>query len=718
MKNKPRYEDSLAVKRPDLAAEWCFEKNEGMTPEDVSPGLNLKVYWKCKVTSHSPWEARIFRRTYGQGCPRCPRRPPYEKSFAFVRPDLVSEWHPTLNEELTPADVYANSNTKYWWLCSAETSHDPWLATPAKRNNDRGCPTCSGSRTTPTYNLAVLFPDLLKEWHYELNIGIDPYKIHPKSGQKVWWKCSKDDSHEPWEAVVASRANGVGCPRCGGKIITSERSLAFVYPELAKEWHPTKNTMNPDEVFAVSNNKAWWICLKDPNHPSWEAKIANRVKGDGCPYCSGHRLSDDNRLSKICPDLVNEWHPLKNGSLTPDDVSFGTRSKVWWQCKANPSHEWKASVANRSKGRGCPHCKQSSLEIRVYTELKTVFPDAMIREQVNNQECDVFIPSIRFAIEIDGCDWHINRIEKDKNKNRILNKANVFLLRIRDNGLPLINEYDIQYNIDKKDEKTDLGLLKKIFAIAQEKCLDSTANSQIADYLQRDTLANNSEYATLLYCAVLPGRSLLEKHPEVAKEWHPTKNLKLGPEHVTHSSGRKAWWQCSIDPSHEWEAYIANRSKGHGCPYCTNQKPTESNNLAVRYPDLVSEWHYPLNELKPEDFLPNSSRKVWWKCKDPTHLPWEAVIYSRTAGNNCPYCSGRKVCDSNSLATLDPEIAKEWHLSLNGDKTPNDFTVSSSFYAWWQCLKNKDHSWYSKIANRHVFRGKCPHCRKEDGNID
>ena len=34
----------------------------------------------------------------------------------------------------------------------------------------------------------------------------------------------------------------------------------------------------------------------------------------------------------LYPDLVKEWHPTKNGDLTPNDFTHGSGKKVWWLC--------------------------------------------------------------------------------------------------------------------------------------------------------------------------------------------------------------------------------------------------------------------------------------------------------------------------------------------------------------------------------------------------
>ena len=136
--------------------------------------------------------------------------------------------------------------------------------------------------------------------------------------------------------------------------------LSIVYPELAREWHPTKNGgLTADSVTLGSNKKVWW--LGKCGH-EWEAVIYKRVNGRGCPYCSGKRvLKGFNDLGTKNPELAKEWHPTKNGDLTPYDVTSGSSKKVWWLGKCG--HEWEASIVNRSRlESGCPFCRKRSKE--------------------------------------------------------------------------------------------------------------------------------------------------------------------------------------------------------------------------------------------------------------------------------------------------------------------------------------------------------------------
>ena len=66
-------------------------------------------------------------------------------------------------------------------------------------------------------------------------------------------------------------------------------------------------------------------------------------------------------------------------------------------------------------------------------------------------------------------------------------------------------------------------------------------------------------------------------------------------------------------------------------------------------PTLANEWNYEKNNgLTPADVMPNSDKKVWWKCKNGHE--WQAMIGNRHRGNGCPYCSGRyAIKDENDL---------------------------------------------------------------------
>lgn len=141
--------------------------------------------------------------------------------------------------------------------------------------------------------------------------------------------------------------------RNGRRIIKGVNDLATCYPAVAATWHPTKNDdLQPSEVLPGSHRPVWWIC--EHGH-EWQAQIKSRVSGSGCPVCANRMvLAGVNDLATINPELARQWHPTKNGDLTPRDVLAGSRRKVWWICEHG--HEWQADVSSRNHGTGCPVC--------------------------------------------------------------------------------------------------------------------------------------------------------------------------------------------------------------------------------------------------------------------------------------------------------------------------------------------------------------------------
>ncbi len=164
--------------------------------------------------------------------------------------------------------------------------------------------------------------------------------------------------------------------------IKGVNDLETLFPEVAKEWHPTKNgEFRPSDFKPGSKHVAWW---KGSCGHEWQVAIYSRTKNgkSGCPICANLMvLVGYNDLATTNPSLADEWHPTKNGNLKPTDVIAGSMKYAWWKCKNG--HEWRAIIRNRNQGYGCPECKtytQTSFpEQCIYYYLKKVFPDAINR---------------------------------------------------------------------------------------------------------------------------------------------------------------------------------------------------------------------------------------------------------------------------------------------------------------------------------------------------
>ena len=644
-----------------------------------------------------------------------PKKPNIGESLADLRPDLALEWHHSKNGELTPYDVCAGSGISVWWKCNKGDDHQ-WKTTVGHRNTGSGCPICSGRKAAKSTSLAILNTHLAKEWHPTRNGNLSPYDVRPNSGKKVWWKCPKGEDHE-WKTTVAHRNNGKGCPICSGHKVAKSTSLATLNTHLANEWHPTRNgNLSPYDVSPGSGRKVWWKCTKGEDH-EWEAMVNNRTKGSGCAVCVNQIVVDSNCLTKVYPVLAKEWHPTKNGNLKPQEVTFGSHKKVWWKCPKGKDHEWQTSTSRRTHGgTGCPFCTNpsSTPELRILTELRTIFTSVEHRVIINGHEVDIFIPGLKIGIEYDGEFWHRKKRKQDLRKNTEL-KDKITLIRVRDKGLNLLTDHDIKQtttNLTVETIKSILHQISKLIKIESTEVL-----ARISNYSKNKNWVASEDFRKLHAARnhINLEESISFLFPKISEEWHPIKNEPLLPKYFTPGSNKKVWWKCNKGGDHEWEAQIADRClNGTGCAVCKNKKIVLSNSIVTLNPELTKEWHPTKNgSMTPYDVGIGSNKRIWWKCSKGDDHEWRTSVVHRTErGQGCPICSNNKIVDSNCLATLNPILTKEWHTTKNGNLTPYNIGVGSNKKAWWKCNKGDDHEWKSVIVNRHNGIG-CPICSNQ-----
>ncbi len=351
------------------------------------------------------------------------------------------------------------------------------------------------------------FPELVKEWHPTKNGDLKPESVSFGSKEDIWWKCLEGPDHE-WLTKPNYRTGGkkiTGCPFCAGKKVSVTNSLAINFPEIAKEWHPTKNLgKTPDEVLMKSSKEIWWQCRVNSKH-NWVAKVNDRtgVNKSGCPYCSGRLVLEEDSLAELYPEIIKEWHPTKNTNLNPNELSPGSKKKAYWICDKGPDHIWKAVIDSRIRGnRKCPYCANKKVSVT---------------------------------------------------------------------------------------------------------------------------------------------NSLATKFPEIAKEWHPTMNRDLTPNKVVPGSDKLIWWQCSQNSEHIWDTKIHERtgSKKTGCPICSHRRLSPYNSLRTLYPEIAKEWHPTKNSgLTSEMVIGGSHREVWWKCSKNSDHTWIAKINNRVHNKSgCPFCN-------------------------------------------------------------------------------
>ena len=562
--------------------------------------------------------------------------------FQTLYPDLVKEWNFTKNGDLAPDSILPFSRKSIWWIC--ENGHDYNTKIASRTKSHTSCPYCAGTKVLKGFNdLASKHPELIKEWHPTKNENLMPDEVLYTSHKKVWWLCSICGYE--WQTEILVRHEGHNCPNCLNIKVWNSK-----YPDLIKEWHPTKNNQNTPYGINCGDNKTlyWWKCEKGHE---WQATCSSRINGyKKCPIChsipNARPITLPQKLSLLAqyPNIAAEWHPTKNGALTPSNTRFNSSKTVWWLGKC--SHEWQANVVTRTNGTGaCPYCSGARL-LKGFNDLSTKYPKL-----------------IKY--------WNT-----DKNKtapDSIKNSSKQFW-----------------WKCEKGHE--------------WKASINQIAKTSSCPY------CNHTRLPRLLTKGI---NDLASQYPELAKEWHPTKNGDLTPDQIRFNSCDKIWWQC--EKGHEWQREVSLRTRRNSkCPICTNKQLLKGfNDLKTLYPDIAKEWNKTKNgDRTPSDILGNSNTKVWWQCKKGHE--WQATINNRTKNKSkCPYCSGQNAIQGqNDLLSTYPEIAAEWHPTKNGNLKPSTVKHGSGLKVWWQCKNG--HEWSTKICVRTTAHTACPFCGQRE----
>ncbi len=659
--------NDLATINSTLAKEWNYEKNDGLKPTMVTASSEKKVWWKCNK-GHE-WQATIINRNRGTDCPYCANQQVLKgyNDLATVNSTLVKEWNYKKNGDLKPDMVTANNNKKVWWKCNK--GHE-WQATIASRNKGNGCPVCAKELQTSFPEQAIyfyikkLFPDAINGDHHlkmELDIFIPSKKIAIEYDGMFWHKNSKSDerknklcrenkiflfrvkenakkeilendflriipctySDDGIKSTIElitkylDKNVDVNLDRDRALIYSSfiknqkEKSLMTINPNVAKEWNYEKNgDLKPDMVTANSNKKVWWKCNKGHE---WQAIIISRNKGSGCPICANQQiLKGYNDLATINSTLAKEWNYEKNGDLKPDMVMASSEKKVWWKC--NKGHEWQATIKNRNNGSGCLICTNQQV-LKGYNDLATI--NLTLAKEWNYEKNGSLKPDMVIANSIKKVWWKCNKGHEWQAciGNRMRGTGCPYCsgrqVIIGYNDLATVNplltkEWNYEKNGSLKPDMVIANSSKKVWW----KC--NKGHVWEASIVNRKNgrgcpICNNKQ--------ILKGyNDLATINPTIAREWNYEKNGSLKPDMVMANSNKKVWWKCN--KGHEWEAIIANRNKGKGCPICTNQQVLKGyNDLATVNPQLTKYWNYKKNgDLTPDRISSYSHKRVWWIC--------------------------------------------------------------------------------------------------------
>ena len=421
--------------------------------------------------------------------------------------------------------------------------------------------------------LAKEAPHLRDEWDTERNAGLSFDTILATASQKVSWVCSKRTSHR-WTTSVYHRAiGGTGCPYCAHRRIAPEDSLAGKRPELAAEWHPTKNgNRTPEQEALTGKEKRWWRCQ---HGHEWQRKTHYRVRySSQCPEC---RLRDSSLAVKQ-PDLAKQWHPTKNGGLTPDRVAAGSNAKAWWLCEHG--HAWHGLIRNRvTSGSGCPVCAKAKRGRRL-PPLSEYSPELAAQWHPTRNGSlspdNVSAGSTRkvwWVCPVDGAHvWAAtinNRARKGAGCPQCANLKPDDTRSLAALKPEVAAFWHAEKNAPVTPHDVTVGSARRFWW----RCPKDESHEWDASVTSLTTPRRGSVCPFCSGWRVSSTNNLAVAHPEIAQEWHPTKNGELTAAQVTRASGKRVWWQCKANADHEWEAMVKNRTVLHsGCPHCERER--------------------------------------------------------------------------------------------------------------------------------------------------
>jgi hypothetical protein len=181
-------------------------------------------------------------------------------------------------------------------------------------------------------------------------------------------------------------------------VVSDTNRLSLTHPDIAAEWHPDPEinyNLKSNEVSYGSQKVIIWQCRIEDCVFEWPASVKSRTNGSGCPACVGKVVTERNRLSSLFPETSKEWHPKKNGTLTPTDFSYGSKYKIWWKCiQKDCGHEWDACIVNRTQGEGCPSCSGNVVSDRNRLTIK--FPD-LVKDWNHNKNGDLLPSEVSYG---------------------------------------------------------------------------------------------------------------------------------------------------------------------------------------------------------------------------------------------------------------------------------------------------------------------------------
>lgn len=222
---------------------------------------------------------------------------------------FVKEITDKFGGNISVLDLYVNQKIKMRFHCNL--CNTDFITTPQSVLHSKyGCQNCANKSISESHlknhvnsfygKLIDEYPDIVKYWDFDKNANIDISNITSKSGQRVWWVCSKcGASYQTKVCAVVNGSKRCVCSTCYRKSLPQVKVDSYLkndgsfmehYANLLDEWCYELNVdISPNQLTDKSNKKVWWKCVECGH--KWKTSVAKRTEGRGCPYCAKHTKS-------------------------------------------------------------------------------------------------------------------------------------------------------------------------------------------------------------------------------------------------------------------------------------------------------------------------------------------------------------------------------------------------------------------------------------------
>lgn len=163
-------------------------------------------------------------------------------------------------------------------------------------------------------------------------------------------------------------------------------------------------------------------------------RIGNKINNNKCISINTYKQSLYNWCisnGEYGKSLLNEY--IDNEDIR--EVMASSKVKIMWRCSENHTYALEPYRRTSKFRRGCPVCSRMSSGTSVPEKfylflLRQVFDYVEHRKIIDNTEYDIYIPSIKTAIEYNSDYWHLEREDKDSHKQDVAIENDIRLIVI------------------------------------------------------------------------------------------------------------------------------------------------------------------------------------------------------------------------------------------------------------------------------------------------